>query len=108
MQDDLDQSIGQGEPQRMIQEIRCLQNLTTDLIHTLGKCSLPLGFRQCTGSQIHQLIQKISAVSRRIKEAESDFHEHQERRYGMCMWMRLTDALIDSFSGTTTTRAERH
>jgi hypothetical protein len=80
MGSDPDERIGQGEPRRMINELRTLESLSRDLIHTLGKCSLPHGFRQCTGSQIHKLIQQILAVSRRTKEAESDLNRHQEMK----------------------------
>ena len=73
--------VDQAAPQRMIQEVVILENLSKDLIHTLGKCSVPLGARQCSGSQIQSLIQQILDVSQRIKMAEEDVYRHQERKF---------------------------
>jgi hypothetical protein len=66
-------------PRRMMRELGLLENLANDLIHTLSKCSLPLGYRQSSGSHIHTLIQKILEVNHDLKVAEEDVTQHQER-----------------------------
>jgi hypothetical protein len=76
----------QAAPRRMMRELGLLENLARDLIHTLGKCSLPLGFRQSTGSQIHTLIQKILEVNQKLKVAQGDVAQHQEKiSYGFAV-----------------------
>eukprot|EP00291_Cryptomonas_curvata_P011983 CAMPEP_0172200806 /NCGR_PEP_ID=MMETSP1050-20130122/29573_1 /TAXON_ID=233186 /ORGANISM="Cryptomonas curvata, Strain CCAP979/52" /LENGTH=213 /DNA_ID=CAMNT_0012878231 /DNA_START=72 /DNA_END=710 /DNA_ORIENTATION=+ len=76
----VDEAWDQAAPRRMMRELGLLQNLASDLIHTLSKCSLPLGFRQSSGSHIHTLIQKILEVNHELKVAEEDVSQHQERQ----------------------------
>jgi hypothetical protein len=75
----VDEDWDQAAPRRMMRELGLLENLARDLIHTLSKCSLPLGFRQSSGSQIHILIQQILEVNHRLKVAQEDVTQHQER-----------------------------
>jgi hypothetical protein len=81
----VDEAWDQAAPRRMMRELGLLENLAKDLIHTLSKCSLPLGFRQSSGSQIHTKIQKILEVNHELKVAEQDVTQHQEMiKYCFC------------------------
>jgi hypothetical protein len=74
----VDEEWVQAAPRRMMRELGLLENLAKDLIHTLSKCSLPLGFRQSSGTQIHTIIQKMLEVNHELKVAQEDVTQHQE------------------------------
>ena len=67
----------EAAPRRMVQELAALQNLTNELIHTISKSSVPLGYRRSSGAQIHALVRQIVESNRRLKVVEEDVCQHQ-------------------------------
>ena len=99
----VDEAWDQAAPRRMMRELGLLQNLASDLIHTISKCSVPLGFRQSSGSHIHTLIHKILEVSHDLKVAEEDVTQHQEMiAYCFCSRFLQVHKPCCSVAGATT------